>query len=86
MHTLIKKVIVQEKGCNLASLGQIALYVLQFLGIARFIEVQDMKVGHLVCGVNHFDLIITRIGDSTPMLREVIPIYPPPQNIPVHFV
>ena len=76
LHELIKKAIVQEKGCNLSALRQIALYVLQFWGIVWFIEIQDMKVGHLVCGVNHFDLVISRIGDSTPKLREVIPIYP----------
>ena len=61
LHALIKKAIVQEKGCNLTALRQVALYVLQFWGIARFIEIQNMKVGHLVHGVNHFDLIISRI-------------------------
>ena len=37
-----------------------------------------MQVGHLVCRVDHFELVISRIGDSTPKLREVIPIYPTP--------
>ena len=37
-----------------------------------------MKVGHLVCGVDHFELMISKIGDNTPKLREVIPIYPTP--------
>ena len=37
-----------------------------------------MKVGHLVRGVNHFNLFISRLGDSTAKSREVIPIYPTP--------
>ena len=78
LHTLIKKAIVQEQGCNFAALRQISLYVIQFWGIARFVEIQSMKVGHLVRGVNHFDLVISRLGDSTAKSREVIPIYPTP--------
>ena len=37
-----------------------------------------MQVGHLVCRVDHFELVISRSGDSTPKLRKVFPIYPTP--------
>ena len=37
-----------------------------------------MQIGHLVCRVNHFELIIFRTGGDTPKSREVIPIYPTP--------
>ena len=67
LQALIKQAIVQEKACNLASLRLIALYVLQFWGVARFVEVQDMQIGHLVHRVNHFEMVITRLGGSTPV-------------------
>ena len=47
-------------------------------GVARFVEVQDMQINHLVRRVNHFELIIFRSGGGTPKSREVIPIYPTP--------
>ena len=68
LQALIKQAIVQEKACNLASLRQIALYVLQFWGFAQFVEVKDIQIGHLVCRANHFELVITRSGGSTPKL------------------
>ena len=70
--------IVQEKACNFASLRQLVLYVLQFWGVARFIEVQDMQIGHLVRRVNHFELTIFRSKAGAPKSREIIPIYPTP--------
>ena len=78
MQALIRQAIVQEKACNLASLRQIALYLLQFWGVARFVEVQDMQIGHLVRRVDHFELVIFRSGGGIPKSREVIPIYPTP--------
>ena len=54
------------------------LYVLQFWGVARFVEVQDMQIGHLVCRVTHFELIIFRSGGGTPKTREITHIYPTP--------
>ena len=39
LQAIMMQVIVQEKACNFASLRQLALYVLQFWGVVRFIEV-----------------------------------------------
>ena len=78
LHALIKRATVQEKGCNFAALQQISLYELQFWGIARFVDIQSMKVGHLVHGVDHFDLVLSWLGDGTAKSRDVTPIYPTP--------
>ena len=78
MQAIMMQAIVQEKACNFASLRQLALYVLQFWGVARFVEVQDMQIGHLVCRVNHFELTIFRSKAGAPKSREIIPIYPTP--------
>ena len=80
------KAIVQEQGCNFAALRQISLYVLQFWGIASFVEIQSMNVGHLFRGVNHFNLIISRLGDSTAKSREVISHLPYSHKISEEFL
>ena len=74
LQAMIKCAVTEEKACNFASLRQIALYVLQFLGTARFIEVQDLQIGHLVRRATHFELIISKSRGDTPKTREGIPI------------
>ena len=74
---LLKKAIVQEKGCNFAALRQMSLYVLQFWGVARFVESQSLKIGHLVCMTDHFDLIIPSLNECAGSNR-IAPIYPMP--------
>ena len=44
LHELFKRVILDEKGCNLAALKQLSIYVLQFWGVARFLEIQSLLV------------------------------------------
>ena len=78
LHELLKRVVLEEKGCNFAALRQMSLYVLQFWGFARFVEVQSLKMGHLVCGIDHFDLVISRLQEGTARSRKVTPIYPTP--------
>ena len=80
LHKLLKRVVLQEKGCNFAALRQMSIYVLQFWGFARFVEVQSLKIGHLVCGIDHFDLVISRLKEGTARSRYVTPIYPTPQK------
>ena len=78
LQALLKKAVVQEKGCNFAALRQMSLYVLQFWGVARFVEIQNLKIGHLVCGIDHFDLVLSQLGDGFARSRDVTPIYPTP--------
>ena len=61
LHKLLKRAVLQEKGCNFAALRQISIYVLQFWGFARFVEVQSLKMDHLVRRIDHFDLGISRL-------------------------
>ena len=44
LHKLLKRVVLQEKGCNFAALRQMSIYVLQFWGFARYVEVQSLKI------------------------------------------
>ena len=37
-----------------------------------------MKIGHLVRGIDHFDLVISRLKEGTARSRDVTPIYPMP--------
>ena len=55
-----------------------SLYVLQFWGVARFVEVQKLKIGELVCGKDYYHLFITRLEAGSARKREVIQIYPTP--------
>ena len=72
--------VLQEKGCNFAALRQMSIYVLQSWEIARFVEVQSLKIGHLVCGIDHFDLVISQLKEGTARSRDVTPIYPMPHK------
>ena len=78
LHELLKRVVLEEKGCNFAALRQMSLYMLQFWGVARFVEIQSLKMGHLVCRKDHFDLIISRLQEDTARSRKVTVIYPTP--------
>ena len=78
LQAMIKCDVTEEKTCNYASLRQAALYVLQYWGTARFLEVQDIQVGHLVCRGSHFELIIYKSRGDKPKVREVIIINPTP--------
>ena len=57
-----------------------SLYVLQFWGIARFVEVQSLKIGHLVRGIHHFILVISQLKEGNARSRDVTQIYPTPQK------
>ena len=78
LQELLKKAVVQEKGSIFAALRQMSLYILQFWGVARFVEIQDLKIGHLVRGIDHFDLVLSRLGVGITRQRHVTPIYPTP--------
>ena len=57
-----------------------SVYVLQFWGIARFVEVQSMKLGHLVRGTDYFNLVISRSKDGIARVTDVIRIFPMSQS------
>ena len=78
LQELLKKAVVQEKGSTFAALRQMSLYILQFWGVARFVEIQNLKMGHLVRGIDHFDLVLSRLGGGITRQRNVTPIYPTP--------
>ena len=80
LHKLLKRAVLQEKGCNFAALRQMSIYVLQFWGFARFVEVQSLKIGHFIRGIDHFDLVISRLKEGTARPRDVTQIYPTPQK------
>ena len=65
LHELLKRVVLEEKGCNFAALRQMSLYVLQFWGVARFVEIQSLKMGHLVHRKDCFDLVIPSLKEDT---------------------
>ena len=52
-----------------------SLYVLQFWGVARFLDIQGLKLGHLVRKLDRFDLLLPNLKDSLQSNR-VIPICP----------
>ena len=39
-----------------------------------------MKIGHLVCGIDNFDFVLSQFGTGTTRSRDVTPIYPTPQK------
>ena len=59
LHELLKRAVLHDKGCNFAALRQMSVYVLQFWGLTKFVEVQILKVGHLVRGIDYFNLAIS---------------------------
>ena len=76
LQAMIRHAVLEEKTCNFASLRQAAFYVLQYRGTTRFIKVQDMQIGHLVCRGSHFKLILLKSRGDKPKKREVILINP----------
>ena len=78
LQELLKKAVVQDKGSKFAALRQMSLYILQFWGVARFVEIKELKIGELVRGKNHFNLVLTRIEGGVTRKREVTQIYPTP--------
>ena len=61
LQELLKVAVAAEKGNKFGALRLMSLYVLQFWGIARFVEVQKLKIGELVRGKDYYHLFITRI-------------------------
>ena len=51
--------------------------MLQFWGVARFFEIQRLKLGHLVRRVDRFDLFHPKLKECSQSDR-VVPIYPMP--------
>ena len=43
-------------------------------------EVESLKIGHLIRRIYHFDLVISRLKEGTARSRDVTPIYPTPQK------
>ena len=77
---LLKRAVVHEKGCSFTALRQMSVYVIQFWGLARFVEVQSLKIGQLVRGIDHFNLVISRLKEGNARSRDVTQIYPMPQK------
>ena len=77
---------MHEKGCNFAALRQMSVYVLQFWGHAIFVEVQSLKLGHLVRGVDYFNLVISLTKEGFARSRDVTQIYPTSQKYQKPFV
>ena len=77
LHELLKRVILDERSCNFAALKQLSIYVLQFWGVARFLEIQSLKIGHLVRRVDRFDLFLPCLKECS-LSDRVVPIYPTP--------
>ena len=70
---------MDEKCCNFAAVKQMSLYKLQFWGVARFLEIQRLKLGQLVCRVDRFDLFLPKLKECSQSDR-VVPIYPTPSQ------
>ena len=52
--------------------------MLQFWGVARFVEIQSLKLGHLVRRKDCFDLVHSSLKEDTARSSKVTPIYPTP--------
>ena len=52
--------------------------MLLFWGVARFVEIQSLKMGHLVRRKDRFDLVIFSLKEDTARSSKVTPIYPTP--------
>ena len=68
---------MDEKCCNFAALKQMSLYMLQFWGVARFLEIQGLELGQLVCRVDCFDLFLPNLKEGS-QSDKVVLIYPTP--------
>ena len=85
LQAIFLKAVTEEKTCSFASLRQIAVYVLQYWGTARFAEVQDLKLENLVNRGSHFELAIYKARGNKPKVREIFPIYPTSAEYPNTF-
>ena len=70
--------VTENKSCNFVGLRQAALYVLQYWGTARFMEIQEMQIGHLISKGVYFELILFKSRGDKPKKREVILVNPTP--------
>ena len=85
LQAMIKCAFTEEKTYNFSILRQAALCVLQYWGTVRFIEIQEMQIGHLVCKGVYFELILFKSRGDKPKRREVTLINPTPTKYLVKF-
>merc|ERR1712082_176957 len=78
LQELLKVAVVTERDNKFGALRLMSLYVLQFWGVARFCEVQKLKIGELLRGKDYYHLFLTRLRPGSTGMREAIQILPTP--------
>ena len=78
LQELLKVAVTMEGNNKFGALRQMSLYVLHFWGVARFSDVQNLKIGQLLRGTDYYHLSFVRHGLGSSQKKEVIQIFPTP--------
>merc|ERR1711873_217891 len=78
LQELLKVAVVKEGNNKFGALRLMSLYVLQFWGVARFSEVQNLKISQLLRGRDYYHLFLTRLRPGSTGTKEAIQILPTP--------
>ena len=76
LQELLKVTVKMEAHNKFGALRQMSLYVLQFWGVARFVDVQKLKIGDLLRGRDYYHLALVKHGLGTSKNKEVMQIFP----------
>ena len=76
LQELLKVTVKMEGNNKFGALRQMSLYVLQFWGVARFVDVQNLKIGDLLRGADYYHLAFVKHGLEASKNKEVIQIFP----------
>ena len=76
LQELLKVAVTMEGNNKFGALRQMSLYVLQFWGVARFADVQNLKIGDLLRGRDYYHLSFVKHGLGSSQNKEVMQIFP----------